>query len=61
MKPHVSSIERAFELAGSGEVREIADILRILKTEGYNERQIEGRQLRDKLKASIKASQGNVV
>jgi hypothetical protein len=56
MKPNVSTIERAFEIANSGEVQEVADIVRMLKSEGYNERQIEGRQLRDQLKEGIKAS-----
>jgi hypothetical protein len=51
MDPKVSALERAFQLARSGEAATIADIKKQLKREGYEETAVEGgptlaRQLR---------------
>ena len=45
MDPNKTTIERAFELARSGECKIIHEIRRQLKVEGYDESVIEGRSL----------------
>ena len=45
MDPNKTTIERAFELARSGECKTIHDIRSRLKAEGYNQDLIEGRTL----------------
>ena len=49
----VTSIERAFELARSGAVRDVQELRRRLKGEGYNSYEIEGRTLHTQLKMLI--------
>jgi hypothetical protein len=43
--PNKTTIERAFELARSGECKTINEIRSRLKAEGYNQNLIEGRTL----------------
>lgn len=56
MRPNVTTIERAFELAHSGEYTELEAIVRALKTEGYDDRQIEGKQLRKELREKMRSA-----
>lgn len=51
MKPHVTAIERAFEIARSGEVGDVSEIKRLLHQEGYDASQLQGRTIGDQLKA----------
>lgn len=53
MKPWVSSIERAFEFAVSGEAQNIADIRRMLRREGYDEDHLQGRSIVGQLRTLI--------
>ena len=48
-----TTIERAFDLAASGEVDTVDAIRRQLRAEGYDQRQIEGATLRNQLKGII--------
>jgi hypothetical protein len=57
MDPKVSSLERAFQLAGSGKVATVDDIKKTLKLEGYEPQAVNGGpsltlQLRNRIKAS---------
>lgn len=56
MKPHLTALERAFELARSGKYTSITDLKRDLASEGYAANQIEGfslsRQLRELMMAA---------
>ena len=45
MDPNKTTIERAFELARSGQCKTISEIRQQLKIEGYNQDRIEGRSL----------------
>jgi hypothetical protein len=45
MDVNVTALERAFDLAKSGECRTVGDIRSRLKQEGYSDAQIIGRQL----------------
>lgn len=56
MEPRKTAIERAFELARSGECSTIEQIRRRLKAEGYYEHAIQGRSLYRQLKALIASS-----
>jgi hypothetical protein len=49
-------MERAFELARSGETRQTQDIIAALKREGYSTAQIEGPALKRQLVTLIKAA-----
>lgn len=49
MKPHTTSLERAFELARSGRYLTMDHIRTKLKAEGYDFRQLEGRVLSKQL------------
>jgi hypothetical protein len=55
MYPEQTTVERAFRLAGSGQVRSIEDIRRKLKSEGYGnvDAHLSGVAIRNQLKASI--------
>ena len=57
MDPKVSALERAFPLAGSGQVATIDEIKKRLKLEGYDHHVVNGgpvlaAQLRDRIKAA---------
>ena len=52
----VSALERAFELAQSGTIRDISQIKGVLAREGYDPSQIEGPVLIRQLRALIRSS-----
>lgn len=52
----VSPLERAFQLAKSGECASVSDIKRRLSSEGYSAAQVTGRVLSKQLDALIKAA-----
>lgn len=62
MKAGVSAIERAFQLARSRSVRDVTELKRAIKREGYNSWDIEGKaitgQLCELIKATIRSSAG---
>lgn len=60
MKPGVSPIERAFQLARSGSLVNVTEIKKAMDREGYDSRQIDGPQLRQQLRGFIKAARGSV-
>jgi hypothetical protein len=45
MQQNLTALERAFELANSGNCENIADIKKALKSEGHFDQQITGRTL----------------
>jgi hypothetical protein len=51
MKPHISALERAFELARSGDYKNASEVKRTLAAEGYTIHQLTGptlvRQIND--------------
>jgi hypothetical protein len=49
MDTHKTTLERAFDIAGSGNCIGVDDLIRRLKDEGYEIHQIEGRHLRKQL------------
>lgn len=49
MKPNVSAIERAFELAQSGNFVTVAEVKHRLHTEGYSIAQVDGPLLHKQL------------
>ena len=53
MGSNKTSLERAFELAETGDCENVSHILRRLKTEGYAVHQIVGRTLKKQLAALI--------
>ena len=58
-----STLERAFELARSGECRIVSDLITRLKTEGRTDILVhlyEGRSLRDQLNQICKEAQRNL-
>lgn len=56
MEPGKTALERAFELAENGEATSTEHIRRILKQEGYEEHQVQGRALSRQLMELIKAA-----
>jgi hypothetical protein len=56
MDPNKTTIQRAFELARSGEFKRIDDIRRQLKDEGYNHDLIVGRSLLAQLRTLMAAA-----
>lgn len=58
MDPRMTALERAFQLAKSGRVAGLTDIVTSLKRDGYSASQLEGpllkRQLADLIKAARK-------
>jgi hypothetical protein len=64
MDPKVSSLERAFQLAGSGQVATVDDIKKTLKLEGYDQEVVNGGpsltlQLRNRIKAARRRTQSS--
>ena len=55
VKPHTSILERAFELARSGQYASVVEVRRALRAEGYSDQLLVGpvllRQLRDLIAA----------
>jgi hypothetical protein len=58
MDPKKTTVERAFELARSGQCRTINEIRQQLKIEGYNEGLIVGRTLLLQLRTIMAAFKG---
>ncbi|NGP17998.1 hypothetical protein [Devosia aurantiaca] len=58
MKPHVTPIERAFELARSGQCRSTTEIKKALKSEGYVIETLTGATLLKQLRNTILAHGG---
>jgi hypothetical protein len=56
MKQDVRPLERAFQLARSGSVWDVAEIKRALEREGYNPREIEGKAITGQLRELIRAA-----
>jgi hypothetical protein len=56
---NVTALERAFDLAKSGECRTVRDIRFRLKRDGYAVEQIVGRQLQNQLVALMAAARSN--
>ena len=54
----VTALERAFQLAKSGDYTSVTDIKKRLGAEGYSIAQITGRVLSKQLDALIKAARG---
>ena len=61
MKAGVTAIERAFQLAKSGSVRNITDIKKALKRESYSLEAIEGRTLNRQLNKIIEAARESAI
>jgi hypothetical protein len=53
--PELTTMERAFQLAGARTCTTISDIKNRLRAEGYSADQIEGRTLKRQLSALMKA------
>jgi hypothetical protein len=56
MNVRMTALERAFQLARSGRVAGLTEIISSLNREGYSAKQIEGRVLRRQLGELIKAA-----
>ena len=56
MDQKMTALERAFQLARSGRVAGLAEIIASLNHEGYSASQIEGRMLKRQLADLIKAA-----
>lgn len=56
MDQHKSALERAFELAKSGQFSTFSDLKRAVTREGYLQAQLEGPSLARQLSALIKAN-----
>jgi hypothetical protein len=54
----VTALERAFQLAKSGDCTSVSDVKKRLGAEGYSVAQITGRVLSKQLDALIKAARG---
>lgn len=57
MDYHVTTLERAFQMARSGQFASVADIKKQLKAEGFSLAQITGPTLGKQLKELIRAAQ----
>ena len=53
MDHNITALERAFQLAGSGECDSVEDLKKRLKAEGYSTKQIVGRELARQLRGLI--------
>ena len=58
MDQRMTELERAFQLARSGRVTGLTDIITTLKRDGYSASQIEGPLLKRQLADVIKAARG---
>jgi hypothetical protein len=54
----MTALERAFQLARSGQVSGLSEIVKALSREGYSANQIEGPALRRQLTGLIEAARG---
>ena len=57
MEAHKSPLERAFELARTGQFATLSSLVQRLSWEGYSASQIEGPQLKKQLNAVLHAAQ----
>ena len=53
MVPGVGTIERAFQLAKTGQFRTLTQIQQRLRSEGYDESYLETKELRKQLRAQL--------
>jgi hypothetical protein len=60
MQPYVTPLERAFELAKSGRATTIADIKKLLKSEGYSVDHITGQGLTKQLNGLMREASARV-
>jgi hypothetical protein len=60
MDHRLTTLERAFQLARSGQVSTITEIVKSLKRDGYSTDQIEGAVLKRQLTDLIKAARSGV-
>jgi hypothetical protein len=58
MENNITTLERTFQLAGSGECASVPEIKKRLKAEGYSTAPVIGGTLLKQLAALIKASRG---
>jgi hypothetical protein len=56
MNPNVSALERAFQMASSGQYATVAEIRMALTKEGYSASQLEGPELTKQLQSIIKTA-----
>jgi len=56
MNNHLTALERAFQLARSGQAKSVDDIRQELKKENYSTEQITGNALKKQLLALIQAA-----
>ncbi|MDV3251703.1 hypothetical protein DevBK_10200 [Devosia sp. BK] len=56
MKPNITALERAFELAKSGKFASVTEVKQAIAREGYSASQLEGPMLARQLRALVKAS-----
>ena len=61
MKPGVAIVERAFQLARTGQYRTVEGIVRALSAEGYMVGALAGPSLRKQLNKLLKESGGNIL
>jgi hypothetical protein len=61
MDQRMTALERAFQLARSGQVATIEEIVASLKHDGYDQRQIEGPVLKRQIKALIEAARSEAI
>ena len=59
MDPKVSALERAFQLARSGQAATIADIKKRFKREGYEEKAVDGGPRSESLIRGASERKGN--
>lgn len=59
MEANKSPLERAFELARSGQFSTVSALVQRLSWEGYSASQVEGPQLKKQLNAIIQAAQAD--
>jgi hypothetical protein len=60
MESGISAIERAFQLARSGRVKDVNEIRLVLQREGYDTGQLQGPALLTQLRDAIKIAWTNV-
>lgn len=59
MPARKTSLERAFDMAKTRPYADLAALVRDLKKEGYDQHQIEGRQLKKQLSELIRSTKAN--
>ena len=56
MESGISAVERAFQLARSGRVKDVNEIKMVLHREGYDIRQVQGPLLLNQLRDAIRVA-----